>query len=64
MHASCRLFQSLSSTNESFAATLVLNHGDQHPQVRVFDKELKQIVDVNADGDITEIMLMEANPFS
>lgn len=63
-NASCRLFQSLSSTNESFAATLVLNHGDQHPQVRVFDKELKQIVDVNADGDITEIMLMEANPFS
>jgi hypothetical protein len=57
-HASCRLLQSLFNTRESFSVTLIINHGNQQPKVCIFDKEL-----VSIDGDISEIMLMEANPW-
>ena len=59
-NGTCRLFQSLSDTPETFAATLILRDGDKHTQVRAFHRELNQI----ANGDINEIKLMEANPFS
>ena len=42
----------------------MLNYGDQLPEVRAFDSELKQIVNTDGADDINEIMLIQANPFS
>ena len=51
-NASCRLFQPLSSTKQSYAVTLMLNYGDQLPEVRAFDSKLKQIVNIDGTDDI------------
>ena len=60
--ATCGLFQAIDDSKDTFAATIMLKTDSDTNEVRVFDKELRQIAQIFED-DITEISLMEAKTF-